>query len=377
MENSFRLGARKMIAAAASVVLAASLCTVPVTAYADETTSDTEAALAKVNELMSEIDSANADYLNALDEQAAAEKKAKEAKATIKAESAKIEKNQDKLSSRVRSMYKSGQSTFLDVLLGSTTFDSFVQNWDILAEMNADDAQLISDLKSSREKVQAAQVEAEQSAGEAAQKAQSAKERRDQANTLAKEAQAEYQAAYQAAQAAAAAKSNNGTTTEAAATKQITNADNVSKNTTQQTTVSQDEIASFDQNTGEVTLKNGQKAKVISYDQKTGNAIVDTAMQYVGGNYVYGAEDANSRTFDCSGLVQYVYKKNGINVGGHNDRAILNSGKVVSNPKAGDICWWNGHVAIYAGNGMMISADNEKSGITYRKVDKGATYVRY
>lgn len=265
----------------------------------------------------------------------------------------------------------------MDVLLGSTTFDSFVQNWDILAEMNADDAQLISDLKSSREKVQAAQVEAEQSAGEAAQKAQSAKERRDQANTLAKEAQAEYQAAYQAAQAAAAAKSNNGTTTEAAATKQITNADNVSKNTTQQTTVSQDEIASFDQNTGEVTLKNGQKAKVISYDQKTGNAIVDTAMQYVGGNYVYGAEDANSRTFDCSGLVQYVYKKNGINVGGHNDRAILNSGKVVSNPKAGDICWWNGHVAIYAGNGMMISADNEKSGITYRKVDKGATYVRY
>ncbi|MGI6591087.1 MAG: coiled-coil domain-containing protein [Eggerthellaceae bacterium] len=110
MENSFRLGARKMIAAAASVVLAASLCTVPVTAYADETTSDTEAALAKVNELMSEIDSANADYLNALDEQAAAEKKAKEAKATIKAESAKIEKNQDKLSSRVRSMYKADKA---------------------------------------------------------------------------------------------------------------------------------------------------------------------------------------------------------------------------------------------------------------------------
>ena len=374
MENSFRLGARKMIAAAASVVLAASLCTIPATAYADETTSDTEAALAKVNELMSEIDAANTDYISALDEQAAAEKKVKEAKQTIKTESAKIDKNQDKLSSRVRSMYKDGQSTFLDVLLGSTSFDSFVQNWDLLADLNADDAQLISDLKDSRTKVQTAQVEAQKSADEAAQKAQSAKERRDQANALAKEAQAEYQAAYQAAQQAAA---KNGTATEADTTKQITNAGNVSKNNTQQTTVSQDQIANFDQNTGEVTLKNGQRAKVIGYDQKTGNAIVDTAMQYVGGNYVYGAEDASSRTFDCSGLVQYVYKKNGINVGGHNDRAILNSGKVVSNPKAGDICWWNGHVAIYAGNGMMISADNEKNGITYRKVDKGATYVRY
>lgn len=389
MENSFRLGARKMIAAAAGVALAASLCAAPVSAYADESTSSsaTEQALAKVNDLMSQIDSANDDYQSALADKAAAEQKVKEAKQTIKTETANIDKNQNKLSDRMRSMYRDGQTSFVEVLLGSATFDSFIQNWDLLSDMNQNDADLISSLKTSRAKLQAAQVEAQENADTAAQKASDAKQRRDQANELAKQAQAEYKAAYQAAQqqavkkaaakAGAAGGTQGGTATEAQTVKQVTAAGNVSKDTANQTTVSQNDITNFDQNTGEVTLTDGSKARVVGYDSKTGNAIVDTAMQYVGGKYVYGAEDAANSTFDCSGLVQYVYSKNGITVGGHNDRAILNGGSVVSNPQAGDICWWDGHVAIYAGNGKMISADNEKNGITYRNVDSGVTYVRY
>lgn len=393
MENSFRLGARKMIAAAAGVALAASLCVAPVSAYADESTgsSATEQALAKVNDLMSQIDSANDDYQSALADKAAAEQKVKEAKQTIKTETANIDKNQSKLSDRMRTMYRDGQTSFVEVLLGSATFDSFIQNWDLLTDMNQNDAALISSLKTSRENLQVAQAEAQENADTAAQKASDAKQRRDQANELAKQAQAEYKAAYQAAQQQAAkqaaakngtagtgnATAKGGTATEAQTVKQVTNAGNVSKDTANQTTVSQNDITNFDQNTGEVTLTDGSKARVVGYDSKTGNAIVDTAMQYVGGKYVYGAEDAANSTFDCSGLVQYVYSKNGITVGGHNDRAILNGGSVVSNPQAGDICWWDGHVAIYAGNGKMISADNEKNGITYRNVDSGVTYVRY
>lgn len=385
MENSFRLGIRKMIAAAAGVALAASLCAAPASAYADEgaSSSATEQALAKVNDLMSQINSANDDYQSALADKAAAEQKVKQAKQTIKTETANIDKNQGKLSNRMRSMYRDGQTSFVEVLLGSASFDSFIQNWDLLSDMNENDAELISSLKTSREKLQAAQVEAQENADTAAQKAADAKQRRDQANELAKQAQAEYKAAYQAAKQAAvkkaAAQGQGGaaTATEAQTVKQVTGAGNVTADTSHQTTVSQNDITDFDQNTGEVTLSDGSKARVVGYDSKTGNAIVDTAMQYVGGKYVYGAEDAANSTFDCSGLVQYVYGKNGISVGGHNDRAILNAGTVVKNPQAGDICWWDGHVAIYAGNGKMISADNEKNGITYRDVDKGATYVRY
>lgn len=376
MENTFRRGARKMIAAAAGMALAASLCAAPVSAYADESTSTsaTEQALAKVNELMSEIDSANADYQSALDEQSAAEQKLKEATDTIASETEKIDANQDKLSDRMRAMYRGGQTSFVDVLLGSASFDAFVQNWDLLATMNDNDAQLIDSLKDSRAKVQEAQREAQESADTAAQKAADAKERRDQANELAQQAQQEYQAAYQAAQQAAA---QAGDGSDAGAVSQITGAGNVSQDTTNETTVSQSDIVAFDSSTGEATLSNGSKARVIGYDSSTGNAIVDMALSYVGGSYVYGAEDAGNSTFDCSGLVQYVYGQNGISVGGHNDKAILNAGTVVSDPQPGDILWWDGHVAIYAGDGMMVSADNEQNGITYRAVDAGATYVRY
>lgn len=376
MENTFRRGARKMIAAAAGMALAASLCAAPVSAYADESTSTsaTEQALAKVNELMSEIDSANADYQSALDEQSAAEQKLKEATDTIASETEKIDANQDKLSDRMRAMYRGGQTSFVDVLLGSASFDAFVQNWDLLATMNDNDAQLIDSLKDSRAKVQEAQREAQESADTAAQKAADAKERRDQANELAQQAQQEYQAAYQAAQQAAA---QAGDGSDAGAVSQITGAGNVSQDTANETTVSQSDIVAFDSSTGEATLSNGSKARVIGYDSSTGNAIVDMALSYVGGSYVYGAEDAGNSTFDCSGLVQYVYGQNGISVGGHNDKAILNAGTVVSDPQPGDILWWDGHVAIYAGDGMMVSADNEQNGITYRAVDAGATYVRY
>ncbi|MBQ9069570.1 MAG: C40 family peptidase [Eggerthellaceae bacterium] len=139
------------------------------------------------------------------------------------------------------------------------------------------------------------------------------------------------------------------------------------------------DITSFDESTGTATLSDGTTATVVGYDANTGNAIVDLAASFVGGNYQWGAEDPTTSTFDCSGLVQYVYAQNGITVGGHNDLAILNAGTVVdsSEAQAGDILWWNGHVAIYAGDNMMISADNEQYGITYREISPGATYVRY
>ncbi|WP_315502095.1 C40 family peptidase [Actinomyces radicidentis] len=105
------------------------------------------------------------------------------------------------------------------------------------------------------------------------------------------------------------------------------------------------------------------------------SAIVATAMQYVGSAYVYGA--AGPSAFDCSGLVSYVYAQYGISLP-HQSEAIKNSGTVISASAAqpGDVIWWSGHVAIYAGNGMMVSADNPSAGVTYRAVDAGGTYVR-
>ena len=91
-----------------------------------------------------------------------------------------------------------------------------------------------------------------------------------------------------------------------------------------------------------------------------GQAIVNTAMQYLGVPYVWGG--TSPKGFDCSGLVQYVCAKNGISVS-RVAASQSRDGKYVSreNLQPGDLVFFaNGggihHVGIYVGNGNMIHA---------------------
>lgn len=98
----------------------------------------------------------------------------------------------------------------------------------------------------------------------------------------------------------------------------------------------------------------------------SGADIVNQASKEIGDPYVFGTEGPN--TFDCSGLVQYVFKKFGIKTP-RVARDQAHFGQAVSRSKlqAGDLIFfdWNGggadHVGIYAGNGEMIHAPNSRS----------------
>ena len=90
-----------------------------------------------------------------------------------------------------------------------------------------------------------------------------------------------------------------------------------------------------------------------------GQAIVNTAMKYLGVPYVWGG--TSPRGFDCSGLVQYVCRKNGISVNRVAADQIRNGTRVSkSNLQPGDLVFFGKgrihHVGIYVGNGNMIHA---------------------
>lgn len=88
------------------------------------------------------------------------------------------------------------------------------------------------------------------------------------------------------------------------------------------------------------------------------NKIISTAKSKLGCAYVWGATGPN--TFDCSGLVQWVYKQNGISLPRTtNDyKKYLGSKNEVSWSEAqpGDLVWRIGHIGIYLGNNEYIHA---------------------
>lgn len=106
----------------------------------------------------------------------------------------------------------------------------------------------------------------------------------------------------------------------------------------------------------------------------SGNAIIDTAKQYLGTRYVYGG--ASPSGFDCSGFTMYVYSKHGYSLP-HSATSQWQSGigtKVwsISALQPGDLVFFcdpsrsNGkacsHAGIYIGGGQFIHSSSSSSG---------------
>jgi cell wall-associated NlpC family hydrolase len=107
--------------------------------------------------------------------------------------------------------------------------------------------------------------------------------------------------------------------------------------------------------------------------------VISTATKYLGVPYVWGG--SSPRGFDCSGLVQYCYRKVGISLP-HSSRMQYNYGTHVSRSqlKPGDLVFFYNpihHVGIYIGNGKMINAtgNHVQIGPVWKSSYFGATRV--
>ena len=105
-----------------------------------------------------------------------------------------------------------------------------------------------------------------------------------------------------------------------------------------------------------------------------GSSIASFASQFVGNPYVYGGTSLTNGT-DCSGFTQSVLANFGISIS-RTAASQSGGGTAVdmSNLQPGDLLFYDngsgiGHVSMYIGNGQVVHASNEQTGIIVSSVD--------
>ncbi|SFP92251.1 SH3 domain-containing protein [Lachnospiraceae bacterium XBB1006] len=103
-------------------------------------------------------------------------------------------------------------------------------------------------------------------------------------------------------------------------------------------------------------------------DSNTRKSLVQYALQFVGGRYVWGGTSLASGV-DCSGFTMQIFARYGIGLP-HYSGAQANCGTRISasQAKPGDLFFYGsgrhiGHVAIYIGNGQIVHAASTRTGI--------------
>ena len=106
----------------------------------------------------------------------------------------------------------------------------------------------------------------------------------------------------------------------------------------------------------------------IPYNEIISNQVINYAMQFVGGPYVYGGNSLTNGT-DCSGFTKLVYANYGVylprsapeqaRVGTHIDLDNIMPGDIVVSGYDGVVC----HAAIYIGDEKLVHALNSNVGI--------------
>ncbi|MBN2169278.1 MAG: C40 family peptidase [Actinobacteria bacterium] len=246
--------------------------------------------------------------------------------ADIETAEAQLAASKGRLNKRARAMYMSRQSTMLDVMVNSNSFDEFLVGVEFSKKIAQKDADVVAQVKQARAELEAA-----------------------------KQALAQQKSEQEAARAEIAS-------SKAEVEKQLAGAKGKLagvEDQIRQAMVARQRDSSYSSSSSRRSSPVAAIPGVTSPPPGAPNTgVVGVAYAQLGKPYVWGGGGPNS--FDCSGLVQYCYR-NGAGISlPHSSYAQANCGARVSagQLQPGDIIGFRGwgHVGIYVGGGQYIHA---------------------
>ncbi len=310
-------------------LIAALLVAIPAAAGAAPTSTKRTQALkvkAQVDALDEQLEQASEDYNEANGRYKDLTSQVKKTQKRLGELTARQEVLQSHLDTRIGGMYRTGPLGFLEILLNTRTFEEFSTTWDMLAQLNEQDALNVTELKATRAELGQAQTTLKDQQA-------SAKQVRD---TMRGKQQ--------------------GIERQIAERKRLLSGIEA-------------EIRQLEAE-AEAALERAARAVIApAVPRDSGgnpstaprSGVVGIAMSKLGAPYQWAADGPNS--FDCSGFTMWVYRQVGVSLP-HSSRAQYDVGQRVSraNLKPGDLVFFGRsrihHVGIYVGGNQYIHAPN-------------------
>ena len=355
-----------------------------------------------------EIDAINAELVDLLltvdiIEDDISEKQVEIDAATVDYEDAKQKEHdqQEAMKLRIKFMYEKGDSSYLEALMKSQNFSDLVNKSDYFEKLYAYDRQLLEDYQRTKQEVldlktrlETEMSELEELHSDYEEQSQILSQRMTEmqetidgfdeelaaAQAKADEYKSEIKAqtnmirqieAEEAAARKAAEEARKKAEEEARKKAEEEARKKAEEEEKQKQTEAQKEEAKPEETQESATDESEEKEEESSqknYDNSPGNSskgqdIANYALQFVGNPYVPGGTSLTEGC-DCSGFTQSVYSHFGISLP-RNSSSQSTVGRSVSYDavQPGDILYYGGHVGIYIGNGQIVHASTQKSGI--------------
>lgn len=366
-----------------------------------------------LKEEVAAMDSQLVDILTSIsickDEIVAKEEEVAKSKEELKEAQAQEQEQYDAMKQRIRFMYEKGDNAYLKVFLESKSISEMINKAGYVEKLYSYDRELLDTYTAKKEETKekkqlleeeeaellAAHYELEQEQNyleelidekkatisnfdtqlanaknqaekykkELKQQTQKLRELEEEERLKAEKAAEEARKAEEAAKAEAAAKATQTSDADTESQTASNTKDSTESETSSESNSSTEAETSTDSKEESETTADKGNASL-------GQQIANYAKQFVGNPYKFGGTSLTNGT-DCSGFTMSVYAHFGISIP-RDSYSQRNAGRSVSYSEAqpGDIICYAGHVGLYIGNGQIVHASTEATGIKY----SNATY---